>query len=242
MDETTQRGVETAATAGGPEVKLMARPEAGLGTLLRVTLLTLAVLVMAGAAPATAQEEGAEASQEAGQDEAGQDEASAAQQAPPPAPPTCEAPEHAEFDFWVGEWDVYRWRDEWDLAAWRAANPDATPAVNRISKLHDGCALREEYTTPRGYEGSSLNFYDRADGRWHQTWIDSTGTALYLSGGMEGDTMVLADDPPEGRPHSRISWPPQEDGSVRQTWEQSPDGETWQVVFDGRYVRRGGSE
>ena len=113
MDETTQRGVETAATAGGPEVKLMARPEAGLGTLLRVTLLTLAVLVMAGAAPATAQEEGAEASQEAGQDEAGQDEASAAQQAPPPAPPTCEAPEHAEFDFWVGEWDVYRQIDGW---------------------------------------------------------------------------------------------------------------------------------
>lgn len=162
--------------------------------------------------------------------------------APPPAPPTCEGDDHAAFDFWAGEWDVYRWRDEWDLAAWREENPGAELPVNRISKVHQGCALREEYTTPQGYEGSSINFFSRADGQWHQTWIDSTGTALFLSGGIEDGKMILADEPVEGQPHSRITWQPQDDGSVRQTWEQSPDGKAWQVVFDGRYVRRGGSE
>jgi len=221
-------------------------------TLVVLALVVMASVVMGGAATAAAQDAaqdatpdatpdtGAEESQEQAQEPA--EAPATAEQAPPPAPPRCDTDDHAAFDFWVGEWDVYRWRDEWDLAAWREENPDAQPAVNRISKLHDGCALREEYSAPRGYEGSSVNFYDRADDRWHQTWIDSTGTALYLAGGMEGDTMVLADDPPEGRPHSRISWQPQEDGSVRQTWEQSPDGESWKVVFDGRYVRRGGSE
>lgn len=26
---------------------------------------------------------------------------------PPPRPPACETPEHRQFDFWVGRWDVY---------------------------------------------------------------------------------------------------------------------------------------
>lgn len=219
------------------------RHETGLWTGI---LLLTALSIFTGL-PALAQDDAQETvdpqeAVEESADASSHDPDSGEQAAPPQAPPRCDTEDHAAFDFWVGEWEVYRWRDEWDPAAWREQNPDKQPATNRIRKIHDGCALHEEYSAPRGYEGSSVNFYDRADGRWHQTWIDSTGTPLYLAGGMEGDTMVLADDPPEGRPHSRISWQPQEDGSVRQTWEQSTDGETWKVVFDGRYVRRGGSE
>lgn len=234
MDETTQPEVEIVVAETGVGARGGSRIRAA--GALRAAMVALTVLVTSTMATAAPQEPDPEPSTEVSPEQAG------AEQAPPPAPPRCDTEDHAAFDFWVGEWDVYRWRDEWDLAAWREENPDTQPATNRIRKIHDGCALREEYSAPRGYEGSSVNFYDRIDGRWHQTWIDSTGTPLYLVGGMEGNTMVLADDPPEGRPHSRISWQPQEDGSVRQTWEQSPDGETWKVVFDGRYVRRGGSE
>ena len=36
----------------------------------------------------------------------------------------------------------------------------------------------------------------------------------------------------------RISWTPNEDGSVKQLWEASQDGgESWNVIFDGLYMR-----
>jgi hypothetical protein len=36
----------------------------------------------------------------------------------------------------------------------------------------------------------------------------------------------------------RITWTPNDDGSLRQLWESSgPDGE-WTVVFDGKYTRK----
>jgi hypothetical protein len=31
---------------------------------------------------------------------------------------------------------------------------------------------------------------------------------------------------------------PNPDGTVRQLWEQSPDGETWTAVFDGLYRKQ----
>ena len=37
---------------------------------------------------------------------------------------------------------------------------------------------------------------------------------------------------------NRITWTPNADGSVRQHWEASTDGETWTTAFDGRYVRK----
>ena len=200
------------------------------GALLSPLLLA----ALLAAPPALAQDEPpqaeppAEAPAEAPAAEA---PAAEAAPAPAPAPPTCDGPEHAQFDFWVGEWDVHEWGKE----------GEKKPAHNSITKIHNGCALREDYHSPSGYEGSSVNFYDRFDSRWHQTWIDGSGTPLYLVGGLEDGKMVMADSPDDGRPWSRITWTPQPDGSVRQTWEMSRDeGETWDVAFDGRYVRQGG--
>ena len=37
----------------------------------------------------------------------------------------------------------------------------------------------------------------------------------------------------------RITWTPEDDGTVRQVWEVSTDaGESWSVIFDGRYQRK----
>ena len=138
----------------------------------------------------------------------------------------CNTPEFRQFDFWLGDWNV------------TSAAAPGTTSRNRITPVNDGCTLREEYTTPTGYAGTSLNFYDAARKRWHQTWIDNQGGALYLQGGLEGEAMVMrtVDDPVNVQ---RITWTPLADGSVRQHWESTSDGgKTWTTVFDGRYTPR----
>jgi hypothetical protein len=140
----------------------------------------------------------------------------------------CNTPEFRQFDFWLGDWDVDS-----------AAAPGRT-SRNRITSINDGCALREEYATPDGYTGTSLNFYDAARKLWHQTWIDNQGGALYLEGGMEGAAMVLR-SVGDAQNVQRISWTRLEDGRVRQLWEATTDGgKTWTIVFDGQYTRRPG--
>lgn len=181
---------------------------------LTLTLLVPALLLLP-AAPSLAQ------------DDAPPKEAEA-QAAPAPMPQGCQGEEWSQLDFWLGDWEVHEWGKE----------GTKKPAHNAIHKIQDGCALREEYSSPAGYSGTSLSFYDRFDKRWHQVWIDTGGQPLYLVGGLEDGKMVLSDDPQDARPRSRITWTPQDDGSVRQTWEMSRDhGATWDVVFDGHYIR-----
>ena len=147
------------------------------------------------------------------------------------APPPCTSDNHRAFDFWVGTWDV------------TPAGQDRPSAVNRISREHGGCALREDYSTS-GYTGMSMSFYDAARQKWHQTWMGADGGALFIEGGLNGrGEMVLSNrNTPyykEGMPINRITWTPNGDGSVRQHWQASKDGgETWSTVFDGLYVKR----
>jgi len=146
-----------------------------------------------------------------------------------PAAGPCDAPEYRQFDFWVGSWNV---------------SSNGQPAgTNTIRPIHGGCALEENWqgTGAGGISGSSFNIYDRAVAKWHQTWVDASGTLLQLDGGLIDDSMVLSGSRPveSGAPAlHRISWPPNEDGSVRQLWETSLDGgASWSVLFDGLYVK-----
>jgi hypothetical protein len=142
--------------------------------------------------------------------------------------PPCAQPESRQFDFWVGEWDVY-------------AN-EKLAGRNRISNIHGGCTLLEEYTAEASaYEGKSFNFYDPTDGLWHQVWVDNSGLRLDLSGTFSDGHMQLSGrrvNPNGENVVDRITWTPNEDGTVRQHWEISKDdGETWQTGFDGLYKR-----
>jgi hypothetical protein len=149
----------------------------------------------------------------------------------PPAPgKSCETVEHRQFDFWVGHWDVF-------VASWKKAGE------NHIELIADGCALLEQWTGNGGVTGKSLNIYDASDRRWHQTWVDNSGTLLMLSGGFAERSMVMSmsgpnPSDPKKMVQQRITWTPAADGSVRQLWESSSDdGRSWTVLFDGRYVR-----
>lgn len=157
--------------------------------------------------------------------------AATAQETSPDLSAPCSAPEYRQFDFWIGEWDVSS-----------AAQPAGT---NSIQPIHNGCALRETWqgAGEDGVGGSSLNAYDRATGRWHQTWVDDNGTLLLLDGGLVDGVMVMQGVRPArdagGTTLHRISWTPNEDGTLRQLWEASQDdGGTWSILFDGLYTRR----
>ena len=143
--------------------------------------------------------------------------------------PSCTAPEYHQFDFWLGNWTVHR--------------PDGRLAgTNRITREFKGCVLHEHWAGHGGSNGESFNIYDAARGRWHQTWVDDSGTLLTLDGGLVGTSMVLSGvqiGSGGARTTERITWTPNNDGQVRQLWESSPDGgKTWTVQFDGLYTRK----
>jgi hypothetical protein len=154
-----------------------------------------------------------------------------AQQPPAPASPPCATAAYRQFDFWVGDWEVH------NAAGKRAGE-------NRITHIHGGCALLEEWRGTGNVSGTSLNLYDQERGVWHQTWVDSGGNLLTLEGGFADGAMTLRGrtvqrEPAAKTTQHRIGWTPQPDGRVRQLWEMSTDeGKTWSVSFDGWYSRR----
>lgn len=139
--------------------------------------------------------------------------------------PRCSTPEYRQFDFWTGDWVVQN-------AAGKLAG------TNTITPMLNGCVLHEQWAGASGYAGESFNIYDQRTGMWHQTWVDNGGLLLELDGGMEDGAMVLRGEL-KGRDgkisQQRITWTPNEDGSVRQHWENSTDGESWKTAFDGTY-------
>lgn len=148
-----------------------------------------------------------------------------------PSDKACQSEEQHQFDFWIGDWEVFL--------------PNGQKAgENRIERIAGGCALLENWVGHGGVFGTSLNFYDRDRGLWHQTWVDNSGEPLILNGSFARPQMVLLSEPigASGKPvptRQRITWTPQGDGSVRQHWESSSDnGATWTTAFDGKYVRR----
>jgi len=144
----------------------------------------------------------------------------------------CTAAEYRQFDFWLGHWNV--------------VSGEHTAGSNDVRSIQGGCAVQEHWrgAGEDGISGTSINAWDRATGRWHQTWIDSGGTLLQLEGGLVDGIMILGGEQPapgggRGVRH-RISWTPNPDGSVRQLWEASQDeGASWSVLFDGLYQPAG---
>ena len=155
------------------------------------------------------------------------DDARAQGAAPPPA---CEAPEHRQFDFWLGDWDVFG-----------GPGLDRMVGHNTITRVATGCALHEHWVNAGGRDGHSLNVYERDARRWTQFWVGSDGGVLRLQGGLRADgAMAMEGTLPTagGTQRQRIVWTPRADGSVEQRWDTSDDdGRTWQNAFVGIYRR-----
>jgi len=142
-------------------------------------------------------------------------------QTPPLALQRCDTPEYRQFDFWVGEWDVY--------------TPEGKPAGHSlIEPVYEGCGVRENWKS-RNISGGSLNMWDRADDLWKQNWIDSTGGRIDFTGGWNGEAMVLTGADSDGDQH-RMTFTPGDDGTVRQHGEALVEGE-WTTEYDLTYRR-----
>lgn len=139
----------------------------------------------------------------------------AAQTATPP--PACTSEQQRAFDFWIGEWEV------------TAKGKKKPHAKSSITRANNGCSIHERYSTQSGYTGNSLNFYDAVNKKWHQTWIDNQGAALYLDGQFINGKMILSDG------KNKITWR-RIGKTVNQVWEVTGDnGKTWKTIFDGIY-------
>ncbi|KFL36000.1 hypothetical protein [Arenimonas donghaensis] len=149
----------------------------------------------------------------------------------PASAPACSATEHRQFDFWAGDWVVTR--------------PDTGAELGRntISHAAGACLLREHWRGGSGFEGHSLNAYDRRRGAWMQVWVGADGVVLRLEGGLRDGAMVLEGELPQasgGVQRQRITWTPAADGSVTQHWQVSDDdGGSWRTSFLGVYRRAG---
>ena len=161
---------------------------------------------------------------------------------PPPKPFDCSAPEHRQFDFWVGEWDVVP-NPATPLPG--TPPPGGQPASNVVEKAHDGCVVVENWDDRRGGTGQSFNIYDRVSQQWHQTWVDSNGGLHEYWGELKDGKMVFTGSVPlpaasrfQGRRTVRLSFTPLGAGKVRQFSESLNSDGTWSVNYDLIYTRR----
>ena len=180
-------------------------------------LLAASLLLAAGSATALAQSETKPA-------------ASQAPAAPTAPPAACVAPEHRQFDFWIGDWDV---RDAEGTIA----------GTNRIERILGGCVLQVNWQGG-SMTGKSFNMFNEADGKWHQTWVDDRGARLDLAGGIEDGKMIQRGEAPSRKEPSKLlmhqlTWEKLDGDRVLQTWTLSADGgKTWQTVFQGTYSHK----
>jgi ketosteroid isomerase-like protein len=139
-----------------------------------------------------------------------------------PAP--CSSSEYRQFDFWIGDWDVFD-----------SDHPAKQVARVHVDRILDGCVLREDYQDVEGHKGQSFSIYDAARKSWHQSWVTNRGQVLQLDGGLQGGDMALraTELTTDGKEKQiRGLWKPVADG-VRETAVTSLDGgKNWEPWFD----------
>ena len=148
----------------------------------------------------------------------------------------CSGPEYRQFDFWVGNWEVFNVKGQ------KAGD-------SRVSLLLDSCTVFEEWTSAtvqKGlrFAGKSFNTYNSGEKRWQQYWIDNTGSVTeYFNGHFEKDKMIVQTD---NQHINDTTWLIQKmtffnlgKDKVRQFGENSNDGgKTWKTSFDLEYRRK----
>ena len=146
------------------------------------------------------------------------------------APKPCSAPEASQFDFWVGNWNLF--------------TADSSTGTNTIYKIMDGCTVQENFSNPKtGYDGKSWSVYNPVAKLWQQTWVDNQGGYIELSGKFEDGKMTLKTQTRtlnDGRKqvyqmvYSNIT-----SNSFDWAWESTTDGgTTWVSGWKIHYVRK----
>jgi hypothetical protein len=140
----------------------------------------------------------------------------------------CEKdPINRQFDFWVGDWEVFDTRG-------------TRTGTSHVERSLDGCLIIENWEARLGDKGKSFNTYNPGTHKWQQYWVSSTGGVTFYEGEFKDGSMrfVGTNNPRSGTPGPvRLTFTPLDGGRVRQFGEVSTDnGATWNVGYDFVYV------
>lgn len=144
-------------------------------------------------------------------------------------PRPCPGPEHRDFDFWIGDWEIER---------------DGAPIATSVVRSDlGGCVIMEDFVNVGGVQARSISMYERATDTWHQSYQDNVLGNFRLSGQGGGGVITLS-----GvqriyhfglgtfvKRDATSTWTRNADGTVRQRIEGSFDEGPVQVLFDGLY-------
>lgn len=137
-------------------------------------------------------------------------------------------PEYRQFDFWLGDWDVFN-------------KSDQRVGSNTVQMLEDGCIVSENWTSAQGSTGKSYNFYNPITRKWHQSYMDTQGgnwmmDGEYKDGALKYEGAIYS---PSGKVLVHMTFFNLGPDKVRQWAEtSSDDGKTWQVIWDAMYLRK----
>ena len=148
----------------------------------------------------------------------------------------CSGGKYREFDFWIGEWEVFM----------KNGNKGGD---SKISLILDSCIILEEWKSAnltRGiyYTGKSFNTYNAATKQWQQTWVDNVGGSTeYLKGSFKDHKMEFMTEPFQFRKDTmairRLTFHNLGPDKVRQHGEISKDNAvTWATEYDLEYRRK----
>ena len=136
-----------------------------------------------------------------------------------------------EFDFWIGDWDVY------------PTGGNQIVGSSKIEMEAGGCFILENWTAI-GFPntGKSMNFVDPATNKWKQVWVGSGGAVTEYINGVYKDSIMefeSSSNSPQGKMKIRFRFFNQGANQVRQFQESSTDdGKTWAVAYDLTYIRK----
>jgi hypothetical protein len=144
----------------------------------------------------------------------------------------CSAEPHShDFDFWLGEWDVY--------------NTGSRYLVGHsiVQSISGGCGLLENWTSTQASAGKSINYYNAVTGKWEQDWIGSAGgPQRYLNGEYRDSVMHFTYEftNPQGKKVTgNFKFYFVDQNTVRQYQDvNNDDGKTVTVSYDFTYVRK----
>jgi hypothetical protein len=148
----------------------------------------------------------------------------------------CSSPPFRQFDFWIGEWDVF------GINGNKAGD-------SKISLILDSCIILEEWTSANAqqglrYAGKSFNTWNGPVKQWQQTWVDNAGnTTAFTSGKYENKKIIFTTDPFPFRKDTiairRLTFFDLGADKVRQLGEITKDkGNTWIIEYDLEYRRK----
>jgi Tetratricopeptide repeat len=144
----------------------------------------------------------------------------------------CMSDPHArQFDFWIGEWDVYQ------------TGTNNYQGHSLIQMIAGGCALLENWDSQNS-TGKSINFIDPVTNTWKQTWAGSytAGIQEFVNGKYEDSAMRFSFQSTDSKGNitiGRFIFYNEGPEQVRQFNETSTDGgKTWTTGYDFTYRRK----